>query len=203
MLALLSSALVATAEGADELAHDDAHRALTIGREIECTIGIIDAFELLGGLARGAEDQLKAARLLGAADALRQQTGYQRFLLHQAYYSATVAELRAALGDAAFTQARDEGAALTLAAAVSYALRGRGERGRPSVGWLSLTPAERDVARLVAEGLPNKEIADRLFISPRTVQTHLTHIYGKLGVTSRVQLAQHAARHVEAPGLLE
>jgi DNA-binding CsgD family transcriptional regulator len=78
---------------------------------------------------------------------------------------------------------------------VSHALRGRGERTRPAVGWPSLTPAERDIAGLVGEGLANKEIAARLFVSPRTVQTHLTHVYAKLGVTSRVQLAQQATRH--------
>jgi DNA-binding CsgD family transcriptional regulator len=58
-----------------------------------------------------------------------------------------------------------------------------------------LTPAERDVVQLVSEGLGNKDIATRLFISPRTVQTHLTHVYTKLGLTSRVQLVQEAARH--------
>ncbi len=78
---------------------------------------------------------------------------------------------------------------------IAYAQRGRGERKRPASGWASLTPTERDVVRLVSEGLGNKDIATRLFISPRTVQTHLTHVYTKLGVSSRVQLAQEAARH--------
>jgi DNA-binding CsgD family transcriptional regulator len=81
----------------------------------------------------------------------------------------------------------------------SYAQRGRGERKRPSSGWESLTPTERDVVLLVSEGLANKDIATRLFISPRTVQTHLTHVYTKLGLTSRVQLAQEAPRHI-SPG---
>jgi DNA-binding CsgD family transcriptional regulator len=58
-----------------------------------------------------------------------------------------------------------------------------------------LTPTERDVARLVCEGLANKEIAARLFVSPRTVQAHLSHIYAKLGIASRVQLVQEAARN--------
>ncbi len=79
--------------------------------------------------------------------------------------------------------------------AIAYAQRGRGERKRPSTGWASLTPTELDVVRLLTEGLPNKDIAMRLFISPRTVETHLTHVYAKLGMSSRVQLAQEAARH--------
>ena len=62
-------------------------------------------------------------------------------------------------------------------------------------GWASLTPAELDVVRLIQDGLANNDIATRLFVSPRTVQTHLTHVYTKLGLTSRVQLAQEAARH--------
>ena len=60
-------------------------------------------------------------------------------------------------------------------------------------GWGSLTPTERDVVRLVNEGLANNDIATRLFVSPRTVQTHRTHVYTKLGLTSRAQLAQKQA----------
>jgi DNA-binding CsgD family transcriptional regulator len=103
--------------------------------------------------------------------------------------------LRDGLGDSAFETAWADGAGLTLEEAVAYARRGRGERKRPTSGWGSLTPTERDVIELVRQGLPNKVIATRLFISPRTVATHLTHVYTKLGLTSRVQLAQEAARH--------
>jgi DNA-binding CsgD family transcriptional regulator len=71
-------------------------------------------------------------------------------------------------------------------------LREARARGRKSAllgtGWASLTPAERDTVRLVSEGLANNDIATRLFVSPRTVQSHLTHVYSKLGMTSRVLL---------------
>ncbi|BCP09094.1 hypothetical protein MINTM020_11920 [Mycobacterium paraintracellulare] len=98
------------------------------------------------------------------------------------------------MGQNAFDAAWAEGAALSTEEAIAYAQRGRGERKRPSSGWESLTPMENDVVRLVREGLGNKEIGARLFISPRTVQTHLTHVYSKLGLTSRVQLVQEAGR---------
>jgi len=70
----------------------------------------------------------------------------------------------------------------------------RGRRSRPDTGWESLTPTESAVVRLVADGLRNRGIADRLFISRRTVETHLTHIFGKLGISSRTELMAMAGR---------
>ena len=146
-------------------------------------------------LAVDAGSHREAARLFGAADAIRQRIGAVRFKIYDAGYEASVAALRDALGDNDFDAAWAEGAALSTEEAIAYAQRGRGERKRPASGWGSLTPAESDVVRLVSEGLGNKDIATRLFISPRTVQTHLTHVYTKLGLTSRVQLVREAARH--------
>jgi ATP/maltotriose-dependent transcriptional regulator MalT len=72
--------------------------------------------------------------------------------------------------------------------------QGRGSRRRgwhqrkAKVGWDALTATERDVVRLVAEGLPNRDVAERLFISHRTVESHLSHVFGKLGLSSRNEL---------------
>jgi DNA-binding CsgD family transcriptional regulator len=137
----------------------------------------------------------EAARLFGAAAAIWQRMGAVRFKVWDAGYEASVAALRNAMGQNDFESAWAEGAALSTEDAIAYAQRDRGERKRPTSGWAALTPTERDVARLVSEGLGNNDIATRLFVSPRTVQSHLTHVYTKLGLTSRVQLAQEAARH--------
>ena len=98
------------------------------------------------------------------------------------------------MSEGEFDSAWAEGAAMSIEEAIAYVKRGRGERKRPASGWASLTPTELDVVRLVSEGLSNNDIATRLFVSPRTVQTHLTHVYTKLGLSSRVQLVQEAAR---------
>ena len=68
-------------------------------------------------------------------------------------------------------------------------------RGRPKFGWASLTPAEQAVAGPVAHGLTNPQIGARLYISRRTVQAHLVHIFAKLDIGSRAQLAAQVARH--------
>jgi DNA-binding CsgD family transcriptional regulator len=86
-------------------------------------------------------------------------------------------------------------------ARVAASLRGlgahrgvRGRRQRPRSGWEALTETELRVVRLAAERLTNPEIAERLFISRRTVQTHISHALAKLGVASRRELAAEASR---------
>lgn len=96
--------------------------------------------------------------------------------------------------DEAIEVCRLHGEALEIDEAVAYATRGRGERGRPSSGWASLTPAELDVVRLVADGLTNPQVGERLFISRRTVQTHLAHIFAKLGISTRHELTKLAGQ---------
>jgi pimeloyl-ACP methyl ester carboxylesterase/DNA-binding CsgD family transcriptional regulator len=73
-------------------------------------------------------------------------------------------------------------------------IRVRERRGRPRFGWESLTPAELDVVWLVSQGMTNPDIARRLYLSPRTVQTHLKHIFTKLGASRRSEVAAEATR---------
>lgn len=192
MAALTVRAFIAIAEGEPGQAERDAHDALAIAARTGGYLRVADTLECLARLADG--NAAHAARLLGAADAIRQRMGHVRFPMYQEGYDTVVAAAREALGQNTFHAAWAEGAALSTEEAISYARRGRGGRKRPAAGWASLTPTELDVARLVSEGLSGKDIAARLFVSPRTVQTHLTHIYAKLGVSSRVQLAQEVTR---------
>jgi DNA-binding CsgD family transcriptional regulator len=73
----------------------------------------------------------------------------------------------------------------------------RGSRHRPAHGWESLTATERAVSLLVAEGLTNGAVARRLYVSPHTVNTHLRHVFAKLGVSTRVALAAVVHRAIE------
>jgi DNA-binding CsgD family transcriptional regulator len=193
--ALATRALVAIAQGEPDQAERDAHEALARAVDVESHLVIPDILECLGTLARDADRHREAARFFGAAHAIRQRMGAVRFKVWDAGHEASVATLRDTMGESDFESAWAEGAALSTEEAIAYAQRGRGERKRPASGWASLTPAERDVVRLVSKGLGNNDIATRLFVSPRTVQSHLTHVYTKLGLSSRVQLAQEAARH--------
>jgi len=193
--ALTGRARVLIAHGEPKQAESDALDALTRAAETHVHGCVPDPLEILADMACEAGSHREATRLFGAAQVIRQRTGVVRFKVYEPAYQASVTVLRDALGEKDFDAEWAEGAALSTEEAIAYAQRGHGERKRPTSGWESLPPAERDVVRLVSEGLANKDIATRLFVSPRTVQTHLTHVYTKLGLTSRMQLAQEAARH--------
>jgi DNA-binding CsgD family transcriptional regulator len=194
-MALTTRARIAVAQGESEQAERDAREALAVAAATDAHLATPDALECLAGVVGAAGSHREAARLYGAADAIRQTTGIVRFKIYDDGYAVSVDDIRDALGHNDFDAAWAEGAALSTLEAIAYARRGHSDRKRPTNGWDSLTPTEQDVVRLVTEGLANKDIATRLFVSPRTVQSHLTHVYNKLGVSSRVQLVQEAARH--------
>ena len=98
----------------------------------------------------------------------------------------------------------DEAGAPRDAARVRSALRELGvyrrRSSRPGTGhgWQALTPSELEVVRLIARGATNRAAAERLYVSPHTVSTHLKHAFTKLGVTSRLELARIALTRVES-----
>jgi DNA-binding CsgD family transcriptional regulator len=114
-------------------------------------------------------------------------------------YSGLLRYVRAAgqqaMGKDDYSRAEAEGQHTKLADAMGYAGRGRGPRRRSSRGWDSLTPTELRVAAAVTDGLSNPQIAARLLISRRTVTTHLSSIFRKLGISSRAELAVVTVRH--------
>jgi predicted ATPase/class 3 adenylate cyclase/DNA-binding CsgD family transcriptional regulator len=195
MRALTTRARVALAQRESQQAERDVYDALAMVTDMQAHLMTPDLLETLAVLTARTGAHSEAARLFGAAHAMRLRIGVVRFKIDEANYVHDVEDVRTALSDSDFQAAWGQGASLSTEEVLAYAQRGRGERKRPASGWESLTPTEREVVQLVSEGLANKDVATRLFISPRTVQTHLTHVYAKLGLDSRVQLVHEAARH--------
>jgi DNA-binding NarL/FixJ family response regulator len=134
------------------------------------------------------------ARVLAASTLARQQMGYPRTAVEAQRYHEAVDRLRAALGDQAFDSAWQAGSSTPMDEAVSLLARGRGARMRPKSGWPSLTPTEQDVVTLVVSGLSNVDIGRELLMSRSTVKTHLAHVYAKLGIGNRTELAAAASK---------
>lgn len=171
--------------------HND---ALGLRRQIGDAPGIAASLEALAGLAAVAGRHPHAARLLGAAQALRDANGYARGPQDSSRHESNLALIRQALSAQDFEAAVTQGGRLSMDEVLAQVSKGRGRRGRPPNGWASLTDAEQQVAELVAEGLTNREIAERLFITPGTVRRHMSRIFSKLQITGRVRLAQEVRR---------
>jgi predicted ATPase/class 3 adenylate cyclase/DNA-binding CsgD family transcriptional regulator len=189
---LVTQALVARRRGDALDAEDRARRCLAeVGAE---SLIVADALEALAGALIDLCDHEDAARILGAAAAVRTRQGHVRAVADEPEYQADLEVVRDVIGDEAFSEAWGQGAALSAEEAVAFATRGRGRRGRPAAGWESLTPTELEVVRLVAQGLTNPQIGQRLFVTPGTVKTHLAHVFAKVGVSTRAELATAATR---------
>ncbi len=152
----------------------------------------MDALRVLSRVAHLEGRLDDAARLLGGAQGVLDRAG--------ATCTSTMAVLedRVAPEQRGVVSAGDElfavAAAIDTTELFEWVFRSRGKRGRPSTGWDSLTPTEGRVADLVAQGLTNREIGERLFISPGTVKTHLVHMYAKLAMRNRTDVAAEVAR---------
>ena len=187
-----AAAQVAAATDDLERATTEVHEALAAWVATSDRIGIVLALELLVDLDVRGGRHVEAARLLGAADADRRRQGWVVAPADAGRLAANREALVDAMGDEVFAAALAEGASMELKEAVAYARRGRGARRKSGAGWTSLTATELEVVRLAAEGLRNNDIAERLFISPVTVKSHLSHAFTKLGVRNRAELVAYA-----------
>jgi DNA-binding CsgD family transcriptional regulator len=167
-----------------------------ITRETRSTLGALAG---LAGVALALNQPERAAELLGAVETARDvnETGH---IAHAPHAERISAEVRDRLGEPAWTAAWERGRACALADAVADAVAVAAEAARPEEPVRSLeaatglTPREIDVLRLLAEGHSDREIGEVLFIGTRTVQTHVSNLFAKLGVNARAEAAAVAVR---------
>jgi DNA-binding NarL/FixJ family response regulator len=157
----------------------------------------------LEGLAvvAGAQGEAeRSARVLGAAEGTMEEAGapvYNYYMPDRALYERILAAARARLDEPTWTAARDAGRAMTAEQAAGYALEQEPapEPAAPETYPSGLSAREVGVLKLVARGLTNAEVAEKLFLSSRTVDWHLGSIYRKLGFHSRTEATRFAIEH--------
>jgi DNA-binding CsgD family transcriptional regulator len=196
--AKLAAGRIAAARGEYALAETRIHEAIGVGLPRGFRPLLADALAALAVVAAGLGSYEEALRLLGASDrAMVELDGRTRWKHDQAQLDELRERLEAELGPEPYA----EGLELSLENAIGWARRARGERKRPETGWESLTPTELRVVELVAEGLTNPQIGERMFISRGTVKVHLSHIFAKLGTSTRAQLAAQASKRASEADL--
>ncbi len=172
---------------------------LTLSKELDDKATITTSLEGLACVAGANGEALRAAKLFGAAEALMEATGYGFSPQESTMVEPYRASARSRLGEAGWDEALAEGRTMSMEAAIGYALSEEGSSAATSSTTpdhpARLTPREIEVLGLVALGMTNAQIAKELFISLRTVETHLTAIYHKLGVTSRAAATRFALEH--------
>ncbi|GCD96911.1 LuxR C-terminal-related transcriptional regulator [Embleya hyalina] len=156
----------------------------------------VTALEFTAAAAVERGEHARATRLFAAVDTARRTRGMVRVPAETTYWEALRATAGEGLSEPDRRRALAEGAAMSLSQAADHARTTHNPRARATRGWESLTPTETRVALLAADGLLNPEIAEQLFVSRGTVKIHLSHIYTKLSLTNRTELAAyiHARR---------
>lgn len=171
-----------------------AHRTLADAADLGLWPQVADALDLVAGLAIDKGRPAVAARLHAASARLRSELGCVVSPLAALFRHADEAEVTQRLPAEERATAGREGSRLSTSQAIAYAARSRGRRSRPSSGWASLTPTELEVVTLATAGLGNRAIGEQLLIGEGTVRTHLRHVFTKLAVRTRAELAAAAAR---------
>lgn len=202
--ALQWGGLVVWEKGEREKAVTWERESLRLKRQIHELLGVALCLEALAWIDSGHAAH-RAAIMLGAADSLFNTMGTSSAALPGllAYHEASEAKVREVLGEIEFEVQFDHGTEMTVDEAIAFALDEE-LPGNPSreteFGSTLLTPREREIALLIADGLSNKQIASRLTISTRTAEGHVEHILSKLGFTSRTQVAAWVVSHAGGSG---
>ena len=181
----------------DEAKHDETvqttSKALLAKHELGDVMGMAYCLEIHGWLAARAGRHVRAAWLLGAADPLWQKAGGRlggtTALLD--VHDKAMGLARAGFAGKRFQAVFDEAGRHPVKQLVSFAVSDAEEPTAEGSRWRmpgQLTFREAEIADLAARGMSNRQIAEHLFISKRTVDAHLDHIYAKLGISSRVEL---------------
>jgi DNA-binding CsgD family transcriptional regulator len=170
--------------------------SLELRQALGNTLAIAECLEGFAAIASAAGRPRRAARLYGAAEALREITGAPLVDADRAEHERLVTEVRERLGEQSFAGEWAKGRATNPEDAVRFALHrgGESDSAEDVPGRSVLTRRELEVAALVARGLTNRQAAEQLLVATRTIETHLEHIFAKLGVQTRAEVAAWAAR---------
>jgi predicted ATPase/DNA-binding CsgD family transcriptional regulator/tetratricopeptide (TPR) repeat protein len=189
---LVGLGMAALDAGDQERAHTVLLEGLRLSRELGLRLEQLRGLEALAGWAASVGQPELALRLASAAASCREHAGTPRFPTEERLLRRALGPAYRALGASA-TVELEHGCRTPLESVVTIALAIEPVRGRPSTEppqpAIRLTPREREVAELVAQGLTNRQIAASLVFTEATAAKHVEHVLDKLGLASRVEIA--------------